>query len=33
MNYKLVGFVLRRLFLIDAALILFPMGCAAIYGE
>ena len=33
MNYKMVGFVLGRIFLIEAALMLFPMGCAAIYGE
>lgn len=29
----MVGFVLGRIFLIEAALMLFPMGCAAIYGE
>ena len=33
MNYKMVGFVLGRIFLIEAALMLLPMGCAAIYGE
>ena len=33
MNYKMVGFVLGRIFLIEAALMLFPMGCAAIHGE
>ena len=33
MNYKMVGCVLGRIFLIEAALMLFPMGCAAIYGE
>ena len=33
MNYKMVGFVLGRIFLIEAVLMLFPMGCAAIYGE
>ena len=33
MNYKMVGFVLGRIFLIEAVLMLFPMGCAALYGE
>ena len=33
MNYKMVVFVLGRIFLIEAVLMLFPMGCAAIYGE
>lgn len=33
MNYKMVGFVLGRIFLIEAVLMLFPMGCAAIYDE
>ena len=33
MNYRMVGFVLGRIFLIEAVLMLFPMGCAAIYGE
>lgn len=29
----MVGFVLGRIFLIEAVLMLFPMGCAALYGE
>ena len=33
MNYKMVGFVLGRIFLIEAALMLLPMVCSAIYGE
>ena len=33
MNYKMVGFVLGRIFLIEAVLMLFPMGFAAIYDE
>ena len=32
MNYKMVGFVLGRIFLIEVALMLLPMVCSAIYG-
>ena len=33
MNYKMVAFVLGRIFCIEAVLMLFPMLCAACYGE
>lgn len=33
MNYKMVVFVLGRIFCIEAVLMLFPMLCAACYGE
>jgi len=33
MNYKMVGFVLGRIFWIEAVLMLCPMACAALYGE
>lgn len=33
MNYKMVGFVLGRIFWIEAVLMLCPMACSAIYGE
>ena len=32
MNYKMVVFVLGRIFCIEAVLMLFPMLCAACYG-
>lgn len=33
MNYKMVGFVLGRIFWIEAVLMLCPMACSALYGE
>ena len=33
MNYKMVAFVLGRIFLVEAAMMLLPMVCSAIYGE
>ncbi len=33
MNYKMVVFVLGRIFAIEAVLMVFPMICAACYGE
>ncbi len=33
MNYKMVGFVLGRIFWIEAGLMLCPMLCAMLYGE
>ena len=33
MNYKMVAFVLGRIFCIEAVLMLFPMLCATCYGE
>ena len=33
MNYKMVGFVLGRIFFIEAVLMLCPALCAALYGE
>ena len=33
MNYRMVVFVLGRIFLVEAAMMLLPMVCSAIYGE
>lgn len=33
MNYRMVVFVLGRIFLVEAAMLLLPMICSAIYGE
>lgn len=33
MNYRMVVFVLGRIFLVEAAMLLLPMVCSAIYGE
>ena len=33
MNYRMVVFVLGRIFLVEAAMLLLPMTCSAIYGE
>ena len=33
MNYRMVVFVLGRIFLVEAAMLLLPMLCSAIYGE
>ena len=33
MNYRMVVFVLGRIFLVEAAMMLLPMLCSAIYGE
>ena len=33
MNYKMVGFVLGRIFWIEAVLMLCPMACSALFGE
>ena len=33
MNYRMVVFVLGRIFLVEAAMLLLPMACSAIYGE
>lgn len=33
MNYKMVGFVLGRIFWVEAVLMICPMLCAALYGE
>ena len=33
MNYRMVIFVLGRVFWIEAALMLCPMACSALYGE
>ena len=33
MNYRMVVFVLGRIFLVEAAMMLLPMACSAIYGE
>ena len=33
MNYKIVGFVLGRIFWIEAVLMLCPMACSALFGE
>lgn len=33
MNYRMVTFVLGRIFLIEAVLMLCPMLCSALYGE
>ncbi len=33
MNFKMVGFVLGRIFLIEAVLMLCPTVCSALYGE
>ena len=33
MNYRMVAFVLGRIFAIEACLMLFPLICAMLYGE
>lgn len=33
MNYRMVAFVLGRIFAIEAGLMLFPLICAMLYGE
>ena len=33
MNYRMVVFVLGRIFLVEAAMMLLPMVCSALYGE
>ena len=33
MNYRMVAFVLGRIFAIEAGLLLFPLICAMLYGE
>ena len=33
MNYRMIGYVLGRIFLIEAALMLLPLAVAVIYGE
>ena len=33
MNYRMVVFVLGRIFVVEAAMMLLPMVCSAIYGE
>lgn len=33
MNYRMVLYVLGRIFLVEAGLLLIPLGCALLYGE
>ena len=33
MNIRMVAYVLGRIFLVEAGLMLLPLGCAALYGE
>ena len=33
MNYRMVAFVLGRIFAVEAGLMLFPLICAMLYGE
>ena len=33
MNYRMIAFVLGRIFMAEAALLVLPMACALIYGE
>lgn len=33
MNYRMIAFVLGRIFMVEAALLVLPLICALIYGE
>ena len=33
MNYRMLGYVLGRIFMVEAALMLLPVAVALIYGE